>query len=68
MHDSGMPRLGEHEIRPHPRAAWRAFVAGCVAIGLLLLGLIIGANAGAPIPTSGASAHAAATPQSSLPE
>jgi hypothetical protein len=68
MHQFRMPRLGEHEIKPHPRAAWRAFVAGCVAIGLLLLGLIIGANAGAPAPVAGASAQGAAIPQSSTTE
>jgi hypothetical protein len=49
-----MPRLGEHEIEPHPRAAWRAFVAGCVAAGLLLLGLIVSAYAATPPTIAGA--------------
>ena len=43
-----MSRPGEHEIEPHPRAAWRAFVAGCVAVGLLLLGLVVHAHAETP--------------------
>ena len=44
-----MSRPGEHETELHPRGAWRAFVAGCVAAGLLLLGLIVGAHAATPI-------------------
>jgi hypothetical protein len=36
-----MPTPGEYETYPHPRGAWRAFVAGCVALGLLALGLIV---------------------------
>jgi hypothetical protein len=46
-----MPRRGEHEIDLHPRGAWRALVAGCVAVGLLVLGLIVGAHAQTPSPT-----------------
>jgi len=62
-----MPRLGEYEIKPHPRAAWRAFVAGCVAAGLLLLSLIIGAHAETPLPVAGRSVHGAATLRSAMP-
>ena len=36
-----MPTPGEYETYPHPRAGWRALMAGCVALGLLLLGLIV---------------------------
>ncbi len=50
-----MPRRGEHEIELHPRGAWRALVAGCVAVGLLVLGLIVGAHAQTPSPTPAAS-------------
>jgi hypothetical protein len=48
-----MSSLGEHEIEPHPRGAWRAFVAACVAVGLLLLGLIVGAHAATPPSVAG---------------
>ena len=48
-----MSRLGEHEIEPHPRGAFRAFVAGCVAVALLLLGLIVGAHAETPLTIAG---------------
>jgi ABC-type metal ion transport system substrate-binding protein len=48
-----MSGLGEHEIEPHPRGAWRAFVAGCVAVGLLLLGLIVSARAETPLTIAG---------------
>jgi hypothetical protein len=37
-----MSRLGEHATEPHPHAVRRALVAGCMAVGLLLLGLIVG--------------------------
>jgi D-methionine transport system substrate-binding protein len=48
-----MSTPGEHEIEPHPRGAWRAFVAACVAAGLLLLGLIVGAYAATPLTIAG---------------
>jgi D-methionine transport system substrate-binding protein len=48
-----MPRPGEHEIEPHPRSAWRAFVAGCIAVGLLLLGLVVQAHAETPLTIAG---------------
>ena len=48
-----MLRPGEHEIEPHPRGAWRAFVAGCVAAGLLLLCLLVGAHAATPLSIAG---------------
>jgi hypothetical protein len=50
-----MARPGEHEIEPHPHGVRRALVAGCVALVLLLLGLIAGAHAQTP-PTSRARA------------
>jgi hypothetical protein len=40
-----MSTPGEHEIEPHPHGFRRALVAGCVAVVLLLLGLIAGAHA-----------------------
>jgi hypothetical protein len=57
-----MSKPGEHEIELHPHGARRAIVAGCVAIGLLLLGLIVGAKAEAPATTAPAAAMGAPAP------
>ncbi len=48
-----MSTLGEHEIEPHPHGARRALVAGCIAVALLLLGLIVGARAATPLTIAG---------------
>jgi hypothetical protein len=57
-----MSRPGEHELEPHPHGARRALVAGCVAVALLLLGLIVGARAETPLTTAGTPGPLAAGP------
>ncbi len=57
-----MSRPGEHELEPHPHGARRALVAGCVAVALLLLGLIVGARAETPLTAAGTPGPLAAGP------
>jgi hypothetical protein len=40
-----MSTPGEHEIETHPRTGRRMLTAGCIALGLFIIGLIAEAHA-----------------------
>ena len=48
-----MSASGEHEIETHPRAGRRIVIAGCIALGLFLLGLVAEARAETPLTVAG---------------
>ncbi len=54
-----MSASGEHEIETHPRAGRRIVIAGGIALGLFLLGLIAEARAAPPLTIAGTAAPAA---------
>jgi D-methionine transport system substrate-binding protein len=48
-----MSTLGEHHIVPHPRSRRRMVVAGLIALGLFVLGLVAHARADTPLTIAG---------------